>query len=270
MYLLYRSNNFWKTPWTSSCVSVSMTFVTASSSPQLSHNDNPWALGISKSHREQGLDYREAEELCWYPSWSNSLWPGWSCGLVHCPGGNATDSIWRVLASSDRISSWTPLKPQHSNHNPNPLANQLWCIDFLTPPTPLIIPHRLLAFLESLMPLKNWSLIHPRWSKSSLKHSIRFFSIFPSLKQNFIAYRSSNVSSRPDCIFEIHQLWQSCFSRVYSSCCCSCLFEAEIIKIGQSSHKMYSNNLLNVQKSTTVLNTRIKKVWKPIEDTKYS
>ena len=32
---------------------------------------------------------------------------------------------------------------------------------------------------------------------------------FPSLKHNFIAYRSSNVSSRPDCIFEIHQLWQS-------------------------------------------------------------
>ena len=28
----------------------------------------------------------------------------------------------------------------------------------------------------------------------------------PSLKQNFIAYRSSKVS---DCIFEIHQLWQS-------------------------------------------------------------
>ena len=30
---------------------------------------------------------------------------------------------------------------------------------------------------------------------------------FPSLKQNFIAYRSSKVSRRPDCIFEIHQLW---------------------------------------------------------------
>ena len=32
---------------------------------------------------------------------------------------------------------------------------------------------------------------------------------FPSLKQNFIAYRSSKVW---DCIFEIHQLWQSGFS----------------------------------------------------------
>ena len=35
------------------------------------------------------------------------------------------------------------------------LANQLWCSDSLTPQTPLIIPHRLPAFLESLMPLKN-------------------------------------------------------------------------------------------------------------------
>ena len=77
---------------------------------------------------------------------------------------------------------------------------------------------------------------------------------FLSLKHNFIAYRSSKVSSRPDCIFEIHQLWQSGFSRVYSNCCCSCSFEREIIKIGQSSHKMYSNNILNFQESMTILN----------------
>ena len=78
------------------------------SSPQLSHNDSLWALGITKSHSEQGLDHTEAEELFWYPSCSNSLWQGWSCGLVHCPGGNATDPIWRVLVSSQWISSWTP------------------------------------------------------------------------------------------------------------------------------------------------------------------
>ena len=30
---------------------------------------------------------------------------------------------------------------------------------------------------------------------------------FPSLKHNFIAYRSSKMYSRPDCTFEIHQLW---------------------------------------------------------------
>ena len=34
---------------------------------------------------------------------------------MHCLGGNATDPIWKVLASSDRISSWNPLKIQRSN-----------------------------------------------------------------------------------------------------------------------------------------------------------
>ena len=29
---------------------------------------------------------------------------------MHCPGWKATDSIWRELASSDVISSWSPLK----------------------------------------------------------------------------------------------------------------------------------------------------------------
>ena len=131
---------------------------------------------------------------------------------------------------------WPDLKSaglfRHSNPNPNPLANQLWCSDFLTPPTPLIIPHGLPAFLESLMPIKNWCSIHARWSKSSLKYSICFCGIFSKFKNNFIVYRSSKVSWRPDCIFEIHQLWQSGFS---------------------------SNNILYFQESTTILNACTKK-----------
>ena len=75
------------------------------------------------------------------------------------------------------------------------------------------------------------------------------------LKQNIIAYRSSKVSSRADCIFYIYQLWQSGF---YNSCC-SCSFEPEIIKIGQLSHKMYRNNIVNFQESTTILNACTKK-----------
>ena len=117
------------------------------------------------------------------------------------------------------------------------------------PPTTLIIPHRLPAFLESLMSLKNWCSIYARYSKIS---SIRFCGIFPNLKQNFIAYS-------PDCIFEIHQLWQSGISRVYSNCCCSCWFEPEIMKIGQSSHKMYSNNIVNFQECTAILNSCTRK-----------
>ena len=91
--------------------------------------------------------------------------------------------------------------------------------------------------------------------------SITYISVvlFPSLKHNFIAYRSSKVSSRPDCIFEIHQQWQSGFSRVYSNCCCSCSFEREIIKIDQSSHKMYRNCILIFLESTTILNACTKK-----------
>ena len=175
---------------------------------------------------------------------------------MHCPGGNATDPIWRVLASSDQISSWTPLKPQHSNPNHNPLANQLWCIDFLTPPTPLIIPHRLclpwISYATKKLILNSSKMVE---KQCEAFHTF-LWHFFPSLKLNFIAYRSS---SRPDCIFEIHQLWQSGFSRVYSNCCCSCSFESEIIKIGQSSNKMYSNNILNVQESRTISNACTKK-----------
>ena len=189
---------------------------------------------------------------------------------MYWPSGNATEPIWRGLASSDGISSWSPLKPQHSNPNPNPLANQLWCIDLLTPPTPLIIPHRLTAFLESLMPLKNWCSIHARLLEKQSEAFYTFlWPFFPSLKQNFIAYRSSKVSSCPDCIFELHQLWQSGFSRVYSNSYCSCSFEAEIIKIDQSSHKMYRNDIVNFQECTAILNAHTKKVWKLIVCTSY-
>ena len=95
--------------------------------------------------------------------------------------------------------------------------------------------------------------------------SIPYVSVafFPRLRQNFIVYRSSKVS---DSIFEIHQLWQSGFSRVYSN---SCSFEPEIIKNGQSSHKMYSNSIVNFQESPTILNAHTKKVWKLTVCTSY-
>ena len=163
---------------------------------------------------------------------------------MHCPGGYATDPISRVLASSDIISSWTHLKHSNLNPNPNPnsLANQLWCIDFLTTPASLIILHRLL-----LLDLLCYSKTDARFMQDGPKAvwSIPYVSVasFPSLKQNPIAYRSSKVSLCPDCNFEIHQLWQSDFSsRLYSNSCCGCSFKPEIIKIDQSSHKIYSNN----------------------------
>ncbi len=95
----------------------------------------------------------------------------------------------------------------------------------------------------------------------SISNWIPYVSVafFQSLKQNFIAYRSSKVSSRPDCIFEIHQLRQLGFSRLYSNCCRMCSFEPEIIKNDLSSYQMYSNNIVNFQESMTILNASTKK-----------
>ena len=117
--------------------------------------------------------------------------------------------------------------------------------------TYLLFPHLSSSLIDSLPSLN--LLCHSKTDAQFMQDgrkatwSIPYVSVafFPSLKQNFIAYRSSKVSSCPYCIFEINQLWKSGFSRVYSNCCCSCSFEHEIIKIGQSSHKMYSNNILN-------------------------
>ena len=88
---------------------------------------------------------------------------------------------------------------------------------------------------------------------------------FPSLKQNIMAYLSSKVS---DSISEIHQLWESGFSRVYSNSFSSCSFKPEILKISQSSHKMYSNNIVNFQ-DYEILNAHTTNVWKPIVGTSY-
>ena len=46
---------------------------------------------------------------------------------------------------------------------------------------------------------------------------------------------------------------------MYFNSCCSCLFEPEIIKIVPSSHKIFSNKILNFQESTTILNACTKK-----------
>ena len=128
--------------------------------------------------------------------------------------------------------------------------------------TCLLLPHLSSSLTDSVPSLD--LLCHSKTQAQFMQDdrkavwSIPYVSVafFPSLKQNLIAYRSSKVS---DCIFEIHKLWQSGFSRVYSNCFCSCSFEPEIIKIGLSSHKMYSNKILKFQESTTILNACTKK-----------
>ena len=187
---LYHSKNFWKAPWKSSCVSVSITFVTASFISSIVSKRQPLCLGNKKKSQgaKSGLVGR-LTKLSWSQSWSNSLWQGWSCGLVYCPGGNTSDPIWRVLAYSQGISSWTPVKPQHSNPNPGVL-------------TTLLLPHLSSSLTDSLpsLNLLCHSKTHARFMQGGRKAvwSIPYVSVasfFPSLKQNFIAYRSSKVSS---------------------------------------------------------------------------
>ena len=99
--------------------------------------------------------------------------------------------------------------------------------------TSLLLPHLsscLTDSLESLMPLKIWCAMQDG-RKAVLSIPYVSVAFFQSSKQNFIAYLSSEVSCRLDCIFEIHQLWQSGFSRVYSNPCCSYSFKPEIIKL---------------------------------------
>ena len=179
---------------------------------------------------------------------------------MHCSGGNASDPIWRVPAFSQGISSWTPLKPQHSNPNPNPLAKStlVYWLPYSshtshcpsqTPCLPWI------SYATKKLTLDSCKMVEKR---SEAFHTF-LWHFFPCLKQNFIVYRSSKVW---DCIFEIYQLWQSGFGRVYSNSCCSCSFKPEII--GQLSHKIYSNNIVHFQESTTILNARTKNVWKLI------
>ena len=139
--------------------------------------------------------------------------------------------------------------------------------------TSLLLPHLWSSLTDSLPSLN--LLCHSKTDARFMQDGrkavwsipcVSVASFFPSLVHNFIAYRSSKVS---DYIFEIHQLSQSGFSRVYSNSCCSCSFESEIIKISQSSQKMYRNNILNFQESTTILNAHTKKVWKLIVCTSY-
>ena len=52
---------------------------------------------------------------------------------------------------------------------------------------------------------------------------------------------------------------------MYSNSCCSYSFKPEIL-ISQSSHKMYSNNILNFQESTTMLNACSKKARNLMKD----
>ena len=88
--------------------------------------------------------------------------------------------------------------------------------------TSLLFVHLSSSLADSLpfLNLLCHSKTDARFMQDALKAvwSLPYVSVafFPTLKQNFITYRSSKVSSCRDCILEIHQLWQSGF-RIVSS-----------------------------------------------------
>ena len=110
---------------------------------------------------------------------------------------NATDPNWRVLASSDGISFWTPLKPQHII--PCWLSVQ-WEPSACRSCTLLSKKgsSNVCRWIYTLWPSWVWEIQHTSTGNSvswfvdhSSRSSFHRMAFFPSLKQNFIAYRSS-------------------------------------------------------------------------------
>ena len=235
-------------------------------------NSVSWSLGHSSRstfHRRSP----EHEEL-WKLNWSARPSPSWqrlSFWSLSTLGTNFAQ-IFRIFSSSRITVCIVPTLTLNcalifSIDTRRSLSKKffIWPINSGVL-TFLLLPHLSSSLTDSLpsLNLLCHSNTDARFMQDGLKAvwSIPYVSalFFPSWKHNSIAYSSSKVSSRPDGIFEIHQLWQSGFSRMYSTSYCSCSFECEIIKIDQSSHKMYSNNIVNFQVSTTNPHAHTKKI----------
>ena len=125
----------------------------------------------------------------------------------------------------------------HTSHHPSQTPCLLW-ISYAT--------QKLMLDSYKMVQKQSEAFLTFLWHFSKFK--IEFF---------FIAYCSSNVSSHPDCIFEIHQPWQSLVGCIPIAAVAVHLNLKS--KIGQLSHKMYRNKILNFQESTTILNACTKK-----------
>ena len=93
---------------------------------------------------------------------------------------------WNSLFGQSTVVYWLPYS-SHTSHHPS----QTPCLPRISDSTQKIDAR----FMQDA-PKAVWSI--PYISGA----------FFPSLKQNFIAYHFSKVTSHPDCIFEIHQLGQ--------------------------------------------------------------
>ena len=117
--------------------------------------------------------------------WTSVLF-WWKC---HCPDLKSAGLFRRNLFLNS-------LKPRHSNPNPNPLANQLWCSDFLTPPTPLIIPHDSVPSLNLLCHSKTDARFMqdaPKTVWSIPYVSVAFFSKFKTILLHIVLLKCPDV-----------------------------------------------------------------------------
>ena len=102
---------------------------------------------------------------------------------------------------------------------------------------------------------KKLMLISCRMVQNSLKHSICFCGIFSKFKNMILLHIVLLKCPHVHIVFlKLTSCDNQASGGVYSNSCCSCSFESEIIKIGWSSHKMYTNNIPNFQVSTTISN----------------
>ena len=112
----------------------------------------------------------------------NSNWLKPSCANASAPNSTTSTGQSDILISSTGCTCFAVLPLIYTGaSNMLILGRGSTCYT----PTPRIIPHRLPAFLESLMPRKTWCSICARCPKSSLKNSIRFCGIFSTFNAEF-------------------------------------------------------------------------------------
>ena len=191
MHLLDSSNNFYKAPWKSSCVSVSMTFhllncliTTACELRELPKvtGSKVWIIGRLRNC----LDVHLGQIVC-----DKDGVEDWCIVLLEMPL-TQFEECWSLP------TEYLPELPKKLNIVT--LTQTLWPINTGVL-TSLLLPHLSSSLTESLpsFNLLCHSKTDARFMKDSRKAvwSIPYVSVafFPSFKQNFIAYRSS---SHPD------------------------------------------------------------------------
>ena len=146
--------------------------------------------------------------------------------------------------------SWTYLKPQHSIPNLTlyPINSGVM--------TSLLLPHLSSSLTDSLSSWISYAtqklmLDSCKMVEKQSEAFIRFCGIFSKFKKEFYYISFSHVQMS---FFKFTSGENQALVGYIPIPAVFVHFEPEILNIGQSSHKMYSNEILNFQVSTTILN----------------